>query len=496
MLLDLGFLLILAVMAAGLGDWILAGLRERPEHPGDAWGLAVTLGLGAIGLASLGLAMVGGLSPLGLGGLGLASLVAGGWRGLRVSVEAARAIRRVQRDGSWLGWLIDVAGVATLAGTLIAALAPVTDGDALCYHLQVPKVFLIAHSTTFEPDLHETIYPLLTEMLYAGALEARGPVACRLVQWLLGLAFACIVTALARPSLGSARARWAGTIALLVPAVSNGMTAPLNDVALATFGNAAILAWTRWRDRPTLCSATLSGIALGLALGVKYPALVLGGILAAGFVVGGPKGLSVGRRLGYATLFGLVALLVGGGWYWRAFEATGNPVFPFYRQVFGGSGIDEVLDPIKRPMAVTAFNVLTALGPMTLEPARFDSFSHQFGPVFWLFLPPLLMMRPPPIGLGGRACRVRFPDPLPHPAAKHAVRPDRRRADGGGCGLGGVSLGRSGPDLVVEPGFGGDPGGLPDLRDSPGRGSGTPGTAGGAGDGVGGVVPPASGTDV
>ena len=33
-------------------------------------------------------------------------------------------------------------------------------------------------------------------------------------------------------------------MALLVPAVSNGMGAPLNDVALAAFGNAAILAWT------------------------------------------------------------------------------------------------------------------------------------------------------------------------------------------------------------------------------------------------------------
>ncbi len=59
-----------------------------------------------------------------------------------------------------------------------------------------------------------------------------------------------------------------------------------------------------------------------------------------------------------------------------------------------------MLDPIKRPMAVTAWNLLTALGPMTLRPGRFDSFSHQFGPMFLLFLPALLWMRPPRRVLG------------------------------------------------------------------------------------------------
>src|SRR6185312_6735363 len=62
---------------------------------------------------------------------------------------------------------------------------------------------------------------------------------------------------------------------------------------------------------------------------------------------------------------------------------------------FGGAGLDEVLDPIKRPMPVNPWNLLTALVPLTLQPDRFDSFSHQFGPVFLLFLPALFFERPP-----------------------------------------------------------------------------------------------------
>jgi Dolichyl-phosphate-mannose-protein mannosyltransferase len=434
--LDLGFLILLAIIAAGLGFRLLGWLRATPDHPLDAWALAVPLGLGVLALVVLGFAEVGALTPWAIGGLLVIGIVLGGKGGIKGTL----AIRPRWSSGDGVSVAFDVLLGLTLLGTLLTSLAPVTDGDALCYHLQVPKVFLAQRSAVFEPDLHETIYPLVTEALYAVGLGLRGPVSCRLIQWLLGLAFAANVAAIARAVLGD-RARWAGTIALLVPAVSNGMGAPLNDVALAAFGNAAIHAWIRWRDQPSWRSAVLAGALLGLAIGVKYPALVLGGLLEIGFLAKGRRVLSAsplplgegpgvrvaaspvvhdegsiadrptchdphpgplpggegGRRsaIVHALIFGLVALIVGGGWYLRAYIHTGNPVYPFFRQVFGGSGIDEVLDPIKRPMAVTPFNILTALGPLTLQPDRFDSFSHQFGPMFLLFLPGLLWMRPP-----------------------------------------------------------------------------------------------------
>src|SRR5208282_4071146 len=154
--------------------------------------------------------------------------------GCRLLRELAR--RAVQRPGQGSTTFVDRLMLAflvlTLAATALAALAPVTDGDALCYHLQVPKVFLVRQAVFFDPDLHETVYPLVTELLYAIALEFRGPVACRALQWVLGLVLVAGVTALARPSLGP-RAWWAGCLAALVPAISIGMAAPLNDVALA-----------------------------------------------------------------------------------------------------------------------------------------------------------------------------------------------------------------------------------------------------------------------
>lgn len=395
-MLDLGFATLLTLISAGLGLRILRGLKETPDHPVDRFGLAAPLGLGLVALAALALGWLGGLNLPGL--VGLLAVVA--LVGLPDGLRLARDLALLAWPGSvgersalvdrCLGLLL----IAAVVGTAISALAPVTDGDALCYHLQVPKVFLASGFVHFEPDLHETVYPLATEMLYLVALAFRGPIACRGVQWMLGLALAANAAALARPSLGR-RAWWAGLITLVVPAVSNGMAAPLNDVALAAFGAAAIFAWTRFYDRPSRNAALLCGAFVGLSLGVKYPALVLGGLLFWGVVLRSwvlDKNWRGAARLG--AWFALSALLVGGVWYGRAYWHTGNPVHPFFRQWFG-AGLDEVLDPSWRPLPVTVWNILTALGPLTLEPHRFDSFAHQFGPVFLLFLPALFLEKAP-----------------------------------------------------------------------------------------------------
>jgi hypothetical protein len=406
---DLAVALFLGIVAAGIGERLLGRVGELPEHPLDALGMSAALGLGLLALACLAIGEAGKFNLAGLTVLMAVATEVGllaGLRLLRALCQAWFKSTEVRARGRSVIDMIMFGLLAlTLAATALAAMAPVTDGDALCYHLQVPKVFLVREAVFFDADLHETIYPLLTEMLYGLVLEFRGPVACRCVQWLLGLVFALSVTALARPSLGR-RAWWAGTIALLVPAVTGGMAAPLNDVALAAFGTAAIVAWMRLVDRPTAAAALVAGGFAGLAIGVKYPALVLAGLLAALLCLLPCRDRSWRTRSGWAQALVLaagfvgMAAIVGGGWYLRAYVFTGNPVYPFFRGWFGGSGLDEVLAPIKRPLPVSLWNLLTSIAPLTLEPHRFDSFAHQFGPVFLLFLPALFLERAPRRVLG------------------------------------------------------------------------------------------------
>jgi len=414
-MLDLGLALFLALVAAGIGKRLLNWIGELPDHPLDALALATPLGLGLLALGCLLLGQAGWLNLVGLAVLLGVATELGLLAGFRLLRELAR--HSLKRPEKGLTTVVDrlllVFLMLTLGATALAALAPVTDGDALCYHLQVPKVFLVRQAVYFDPDLHETVYPLVTELLYAISLEFRGPVACRCLQWVLGLVFAAGVAALARPSLGR-RAWWAAALAVLVPAISNGMAAPLNDVSLAAFGVAAFLAWTRCFDRPSRASTVVAGAFTGLAIGVKYPALVLAALLTAATLlrpVLDPAWRSrrgAIRTLMMAAGFLGTAVLLGGAWYLRAYVYTGNPVFPFFKSWFGGAGLDEVLAPIKRPLAVNVWSLLGAIVPLTLEPDRFDSFAHQFGPVFLLFLPALLFEGAPRRVLGLAAVAYAF----------------------------------------------------------------------------------------
>ena len=73
----------------------------------------------------------------------------------------------------------------------------------------------------------------------------------------------------------------------------------------------------------------------------------------------------------------------------RAHGQSGVSLFP--PRLRRGRDWTRCSTPIKRPLPVTPLNLLFALVPLSLEPDRFDSFSHQFGPIFLLFLPAFLL---------------------------------------------------------------------------------------------------------
>jgi len=396
---DLGFVLLTALWSIRVGTWLVAAWRVgTPDRPAldrvERIALGIPLALGLLALTTLVLGLIGGLNRgqltvgIGLLTLGAAAL---GRRANRCSkvgdaeVFPAEFRRRPPRLA---------VGPLALAGlgTLLNALAPPTDGDALCYHLQVPKQFLIDGRVGYDPDQFETIYPMLTEMLYAVGLEFGGPVACRLIHWWLGVAGVVATFALGRRCGGPAVGWWAAAIAGLTPAATAGMVAPLNDVALASFSVAAVLAWVivMTSDGAKTCpsprDAVLAGVMLGLALGVKYPALILAGLLTVATLIRTPR--HVGTYL-------LAALLVGGVWFGRAFLATGNPVYPFLHEIFG-AGLAEASEARWRPLEPSPLNLMGALIPLSLDPLRFESRPHQLGPLWLMTLPLLVLVRPRP----------------------------------------------------------------------------------------------------
>ena len=252
-MIDLAFAAFLADIGMGAGNRILDGLGQAPEHPLDAMALSLPLGLGLrvagrprTRRARLAQSDRPGGAPGRADGTGLVP----GLRMFRdLGADSWMATIPIEKD-PWRAASWPVCLAIVVVGTAMVATGPVTDGDALCYHLQVPKVFLMRGCGRVRSrPARDGLSPGDGDALCDRARVSRaGRVPLDPVGPRPGVRGQCDGD-WRGPSLGR-RAWWAGAIVLLAPAISNGMSAPLNDVALAAFGTAAIFAWTRLLDRP------------------------------------------------------------------------------------------------------------------------------------------------------------------------------------------------------------------------------------------------------
>ena len=426
MLAQLSSLLSLATIALasyGLGRPIVRalGVGQEDRLSTAVWSLVTGLIVAGTLLAGLGLA---GLlyAPL----IGVFSLTASFWAVGQILSEAGKPTASAEalvEGGSgrprprpsdpsdesarapWASppqWLrrgiLLLAGLACL-GSLASAMAPPTAGDALCYHLELPKAFLADHAIRYLPYSENSTYPLLTEMWYLWGLALDGGVAAQLVHWGLGVLLGLATVVLATPVVGRPWAWIAGALVVLVPGVNNQMTAPLNDVALALLTTAAVAAW--WRVVVAGESRrwfVLAGLAAGGALGTKYLAMLFVAALAI------PSAWAFCRRpyqrrlvLEGVAIVAVVAASVAGPWYVRAAWHRGNPVYPFLSEVFGSdpgtTEEHETLPESKSPLGRSFAGALSAPWQVTMHPERFGGRGHQLGVIWLAAVPGVLFTR-------------------------------------------------------------------------------------------------------
>ena len=419
--------------ALGVGRPIYCGLSlgEDDRLSRTVWSIA--LGLVAIGMVLTALGLLGLLYVPLIGVLTLITATRAMVELLSISRSSwTRFAPPAIDEGQWSNdddspwppparWLsramLAAAGVACIA-SLIAALAPPIAGDALCYHLELPKTFLADHRLEYLPFHENSTFPLLTEMWYLWALALDGGTCAQLVHWGLGVLLALATVVLATPILGRPWAWAAGAMVVLTPGVNNQMTAPLNDVALAATATLALAAW--WRavvndEGPRWF--LVAGLMAGAALGTKYLALVLAAALAAVWtwiLVRQPA-----RRtylLQGAAVMLVLAVSVGGLWYVRAAWHRGNPVYPFFSEILPRSAVESRGDRVLTDDAATATETETPDRPatlranktplgrslrglvfapweLTMHPDRLGGRAHQLGLLLPIVLPGLLLSR-------------------------------------------------------------------------------------------------------
>ncbi|HEX8834281.1 MAG TPA: glycosyltransferase family 39 protein, partial [Abditibacteriaceae bacterium] len=249
-------------------------------------------------------------------------------------------IRRGFQTFERVDWalLLYVFGVSVL--TFVLTLAPPNgaDYDSLVYHLAAPQQYLRAGAVVELPYDHHSYFPFTMEMLFAFGLAARGAVFAKLFHWLM-LPLACMaLLAIGQRHLTRRAGLFAAALLASLPVVQIEASTAYIDLGLAAFSLGAVLCFCSWRETRSTRELLWCGAFCGFCLGTKYlGALTFGWIGIWVLVLAWSRRKSAGD---ITPVFGCaaIALVLGGGWYVRNFLWTGNPVFPFAYEVFGGKG--------------------------------------------------------------------------------------------------------------------------------------------------------------
>lgn len=314
--------------AAGLGIAVFDRWL-RPLDPACRLAFGGLIGLGSVGTLTLLL----GLLPSGLR-WGLFVVAALGLGGIVLLTKRATELKATKPEGYEWAFVAGI-GLAAVFG-LIGALAPSDslDWDTLAYHLAVPKIWI--HDGSIHPIsfIHHSNFPLDVDGLYIWGLQWGGQAGAKAFSTAFLLLGALAVFGMARERYGKWAGWWAALAFATMPVVMWEAGTAYIDVGNGLYVGLGILCLANWASDESASShwPILGGVMLGFAAGSKYNGLQI--VVAACAAVVLIRRSSGGFR--GALTAGLLALAIASPWYVKNVLWTGNPVYPFFFERFGG----------------------------------------------------------------------------------------------------------------------------------------------------------------
>jgi hypothetical protein len=339
--------------AAGrqLADWLrLPNSASRLER--NLIGFALGLGLLAYGMLALGLVKLlypaAGLAwVLALAVLG-ARQHAGVMADLRVFAQSSARHRSIP-----LWWLLYLAfGAVSFVGVLAPPVQGLrglffsdrftvflTEWDSIAYHLADPKLYLNAHAIYYIPWEHHSNFGFTTEMWYTLGLMAGSEALAKVFHFACGAGTAVAIYLFCRRHLSASIGLTAAGLFVATPVIFWEAGMAYADLATAFYGILALLCLANGIQFNSRRWLFVGAVLMGLMLSTKATAVatVALGVVAV-FVAALCRrpAASRGGALGLAVGWAAVAVLVGSPWLIKSMVYTGNPIYPFYYQIFGG----------------------------------------------------------------------------------------------------------------------------------------------------------------
>lgn len=332
----------LVLTAAGL-KLFRAGTGRAEQNTLEELCLANGLGLGVGALMILFVGLAGFLRVgVVLVGLGAAAVVC-----IKEICHIVRftagAARRFLFGGGWdAAAAFKIILLLFLGVSFLAAVAPPTEPDTLWYHLTLPKLYIEGGGIVPTPHILPSHWPLNVEMLFTAAMLLGPDTAAQALNWLIGVHLLVALGCIYRQWRGTES--WGGAAAVVflsIPLVVWQFANTYSDLAVAYFKLVAVLCFFVWRKDGRISLLTVCGVLCGLAMGAKING-ALGLLLVWVFLFFGGGSSTLKIKIKAALQIGVVAAVAAAPWYVRTFVWTGNPVFPFFYSVFGGSHWNEL----------------------------------------------------------------------------------------------------------------------------------------------------------
>ena len=318
----------LFALCAAVGLYLLALFRFTFEEALEALLFSVAIGCGALAVSILVVGFLFVLQGITLAGItALWILVARKQIVLlRDLVCQAAADFRTQSSG-----FSRIVFAVVAVFVVSQALLPPRDWDALMYHLRVPAQFLEKGGVFVPEDNFHVAFVQLIHMLYLPLLEVGSLAGPALLNSFFALLLGLAVFTLGRRFFGeltgslSLTVLWASSMLVLVAIT------PRVDVTLAYFlllGHFALfMAWHEPRFY------YLAAVLLGLAVGVKYNALLYLVVLSPLIVyVAFCKAPDIGSVVRHLASFGATFIGIALPWLVKNWLLLGAPLYPFFAQ--------------------------------------------------------------------------------------------------------------------------------------------------------------------
>ena len=249
----------------------------------------------------------------------------------RAALDGMHLPRRVfaeAREGGFFGLSVTAIGVAVLLFSVLEALGPPAENDALMYHLQAPRMFMEAGRLFPTPEIWQANGPLLTEMLYALGLAFGTDSFARLLHLLFSTLLAVATFGVAKQDLGARGGWFAATVLLGIPILPLWGSLALTDMAWALYCFLAVLATLRWSTDGDRRWLVIGGVLTGFAASSKYLGLGIA-LLLIGWIAVSRRHSDRRARLKAVVVFVACAAAVASPWFVKNLVWTGNPVYPF-----------------------------------------------------------------------------------------------------------------------------------------------------------------------